>query len=265
MSCRDARAQCYRRRARRRTRRHAPPRRSDRTSLVLLPWTHDSPAQDHQLRGAAQRDRGRVERDGRGLEVEFFDGALHDYPDRLRAAVQERIDATPGERDIFLCCARCSNGTVGLKGGDHRLVLPAADDCISLLLGSRAALPRGARRPARDVLLHARVDRLHRRPVQGVPGDRPQVRRGEGGPRRAAHHGALHARRGDRDAGRQGARRQARVPRDREPLLRPAAGAPHRLAALPREAGERAARRGVPRRRARRRARRIALLGALQA
>jgi len=32
-------------------------------------------------------------------EVEFFEGALHDDPDRLRAAVQERIDATPGERE----------------------------------------------------------------------------------------------------------------------------------------------------------------------
>ena len=79
-----------------------------------------------------------IERDGRGLEVEFVDGALHDYPDRMRATLQERIDATPGDCDIYLSCARCSNGTVGLKGGEHRLVLPAADDCISLLLGSRA-------------------------------------------------------------------------------------------------------------------------------
>ncbi len=77
-------------------------------------------------------------RDGRGLEVEFVDGALHDYPDKLRSALQERIDGTPGERDIMLCCGRCSNGTVGLEARSHRLVLPAVDDCISLLLGSRA-------------------------------------------------------------------------------------------------------------------------------
>jgi hypothetical protein len=70
--------------------------------------------------------------------VEFVGGALHDYPDRLRAALQERIDGTPGDCDIYLSCARCSNRTAGLKGGHHRLVLPAADDCISLLLGSRA-------------------------------------------------------------------------------------------------------------------------------
>jgi hypothetical protein len=77
-------------------------------------------------------------RDGRGLQVDFVDGALHDHPDRLRAELQERIDAVPGDCDVYLSCARCSNGTVGLHGGAHRLILPAADDCISLLLGSRA-------------------------------------------------------------------------------------------------------------------------------
>ena len=87
-----------------------------------------------------------VEHDGRGLEVDFVDGALHDYPDKLRAALQERIDATPGDCDIYLSCARCSNGTVGLKGGEHRLVLPAADDCISLLLGSRMVPPAASAR-----------------------------------------------------------------------------------------------------------------------
>jgi hypothetical protein len=76
--------------------------------------------------------------EGLDLQVDFVDGALHDYPDRMRAALQERIDAIPGDCDVYLSCARCSNGTVGLRGGEHRLVLPAADDCISLLLGSRA-------------------------------------------------------------------------------------------------------------------------------
>jgi hypothetical protein len=71
------------------------------------------------------------------LEVEFFDGLLHDYPDRMRATINGLIAATPGERTILLGCGRCSNGSVGLQAGPHRLVLPAADDCISLLLGSR--------------------------------------------------------------------------------------------------------------------------------
>jgi hypothetical protein len=71
------------------------------------------------------------------LEVEFIDGLLHDHPERLRATLNERIAATPGERTILLGCGRRSNGSVGLQAGPHRLVLPAVDDCIALLLGSQ--------------------------------------------------------------------------------------------------------------------------------
>lgn len=81
--------------------------------------------------------RDEIEHVNPGLVIDFVDGALHDYPDRLRSALQERIDAVPGACDVLLCCGRCSNGTVGLRGGQHRLILPAVDDCISLLLGSR--------------------------------------------------------------------------------------------------------------------------------
>jgi hypothetical protein len=82
--------------------------------------------------------RDEIERVNPGYAIDFVEGALHDYPDRLRARLQERIDATPGDGPILLSCARCSNGTVGLRGGAHRLVVPAADDCIAILLGSRA-------------------------------------------------------------------------------------------------------------------------------
>ena len=53
--------------------------------------------------------RNEVERVNPGYEVDFIEGALHDYPDRMRVAIQERIEATPGEREILLCCGRCSN------------------------------------------------------------------------------------------------------------------------------------------------------------
>lgn len=77
---------------------------------------------------------GRVAGD---LEVEFCEGQLHNYPERLRAELNERIAATPGARTILLAYGRCSNGTAGLVAGPHRLVLPAVDDCIAILLGSR--------------------------------------------------------------------------------------------------------------------------------
>jgi len=72
-----------------------------------------------------------------GIEAEFLEGQLHDTPDQLRETLQERIDATPGARTILLAYGRCSNGTVGLKAGPHRLVVPTVDDCIAILLGSR--------------------------------------------------------------------------------------------------------------------------------
>jgi len=71
------------------------------------------------------------------IETEWVKGGLHDFPDKMRAEINERIAATPGKRTILLGYGRCSNGTVGLKAGPHRLILPAIDDCISLLLGSR--------------------------------------------------------------------------------------------------------------------------------
>ena len=76
------------------------------------------------------------------IPAEYLEGFLHDTPDVLRNTINERIAATPGECTILLAYGRCSNGTAGLVAGPHRLVLPASDDCIALLLGSRRAYAR---------------------------------------------------------------------------------------------------------------------------
>ena len=76
------------------------------------------------------------------IPVEYLQGFLHDTPDVLRDTINERIAATPGKCTILLAYGRCSNGTAGLAAGPHRLVLPACDDCIALLLGSRRAYAR---------------------------------------------------------------------------------------------------------------------------
>ncbi len=86
---------------------------------------------------ACETLRDEIERVAPGVEVEFCEGLLHDYPDRLRDTLNERIAATPGARTILLGYGRCCNGTAGLRAGPHRLVLPAVDDCIAILLGSR--------------------------------------------------------------------------------------------------------------------------------
>jgi len=86
---------------------------------------------------ACETLRDEVTRVAGDLEVEFCEGRLHDRPERLRDTLNERIAATPGARTILLAYGRCSNGTAGLEAGPHRLVLPAVDDCIAILLGSR--------------------------------------------------------------------------------------------------------------------------------
>jgi hypothetical protein len=76
------------------------------------------------------------------IEVEYCEGFLHDTPEKLRDTLNERIAATAGDGTILLAYGRCSNGTAGLEAGRHRLVLPAVDDCIAILLGSRMAYKR---------------------------------------------------------------------------------------------------------------------------
>jgi hypothetical protein len=76
------------------------------------------------------------------IPVEYLEGFLHDTPDVLRAKINEAIAATPDDCTILLGYGRCSNGTAELVAGSHRLILPACDDCIAILLGSRRAYLR---------------------------------------------------------------------------------------------------------------------------
>ena len=127
------------------------------------------------------------------VETEWVKGGLHDFPDQMRAEINERIAETPGRRTILLGYGRCSNGTVGLKAGPHRLILPAIDDCISLLLGSRRRYLEEFTAYPGHLLLHPRLDRGARGPLSGVREDDPAHRRGEGPRGGADDHGELHA------------------------------------------------------------------------
>ncbi len=73
------------------------------------------------------------------IDVELVAKGLHNEPARLRAALQERLDAVPaGQYDaILLGYGLCSNSIVGLVSAHTRLVVPRAHDCITLYLGSK--------------------------------------------------------------------------------------------------------------------------------
>ncbi len=68
------------------------------------------------------------------VELEF---GLHNRPESLHEALQERIDSISGEGDIILGYGLCSNAAVGLSSPTRRLIIPRVDDCIALFLGSR--------------------------------------------------------------------------------------------------------------------------------
>lgn len=71
---------------------------------------------------------------------------LHDTPDLLRRALQEKIDEIEKENEalpehlrfeaITFGYGLCSNGVIGLTARTLPLIIPRCDDCISLFLGS---------------------------------------------------------------------------------------------------------------------------------
>lgn len=92
------------------------------------------------------------------VDPEFLALGLHERPELLRTALQERIDLVSAASDaatgtpaawggvaektydaILLGYGLCGNGLAGLQARTIPLVLPRAHDCCTLLLGSRAA------------------------------------------------------------------------------------------------------------------------------
>jgi hypothetical protein len=66
----------------------------------------------------------------------FIESGLHNYPEKLRARLQEALDNAEAYDRILLAFGTCGNSVVGLRTGRFDLVLPLVDDCITLLLGS---------------------------------------------------------------------------------------------------------------------------------
>jgi hypothetical protein len=70
--------------------------------------------------------------------LEMLEYGLHNVPESLHSRLQEAIDATGLEYGtILLGYGLCANAILGLNSRAFRLVIPRADDCITLFLGSR--------------------------------------------------------------------------------------------------------------------------------
>ncbi|MHB8276181.1 MAG: DUF1638 domain-containing protein [Candidatus Humimicrobiaceae bacterium] len=72
------------------------------------------------------------------LDCIFLEQHLHNTPDIMNKKLQEAIDSVGDSYDkILLGYGLCSNGVVGLQSGEHEILIPEVDDCISLFLGSK--------------------------------------------------------------------------------------------------------------------------------
>jgi hypothetical protein len=73
------------------------------------------------------------------LSCEVLDFGLHSDPERLQKALQSAIDASsPSIDTILLGFGMCAKATVGLNTRNRTIVIPKADDCITIFLGSAA-------------------------------------------------------------------------------------------------------------------------------
>ena len=71
------------------------------------------------------------------LPVTWLDAGLHNYPGRLRQTLQDALDRSGGFQRVLLCYGFCGNSIAGIRAGDFEVILPKADDCLTLLLGSQ--------------------------------------------------------------------------------------------------------------------------------
>jgi hypothetical protein len=74
--------------------------------------------------------------------VTYMDYGLHRVPSQMTPTLQDKIDNIEEASLVVLGYGLCGNGLKGLKAGIHTLLVPRADDCIAILLGSREAYIR---------------------------------------------------------------------------------------------------------------------------
>lgn len=66
----------------------------------------------------------------------WIESGLHNYPKALKDQLQNQLDKFQNVDCVLLAFGFCGNAVLGLDTGNFQLVIPRADDCISLLIGS---------------------------------------------------------------------------------------------------------------------------------
>jgi hypothetical protein len=77
-----------------------------------------------------------IKETGVDFPVIFIDSNLHNNPDLLHQAIQQQIDKIEHVENILMAFGFCGNSLLGISSPEARIVIPRADDCITLMLGS---------------------------------------------------------------------------------------------------------------------------------
>jgi len=72
-----------------------------------------------------------------GVTSLFLEYGLHSIPKHLKQVVQEEIDRIESPSLVVLGYGLCGNGLDEIRAGKHTLVIPKADDCVAIFMGSR--------------------------------------------------------------------------------------------------------------------------------
>ena len=87
--------------------------------------------------GTIRREVEKAYKDtGVSYPIFWLESGLHNRPEELRAALQDKLREAKGCSRALLAMGFCGNAICGLRTEDGELVIPRVDDCISLLLGS---------------------------------------------------------------------------------------------------------------------------------
>lgn len=73
---------------------------------------------------------------GTDRPVVWVDRGLHNFPDKLKDAVQETFDSLRDVDRVLLGYGNCGNAIRGVRARDFEVIVPRVDDCISLLFNS---------------------------------------------------------------------------------------------------------------------------------
>lgn len=78
-----------------------------------------------------------VRETGCDYPVTWLDAGLHNYPVKLRRDLQAALDRVEGYQRVLMAYGFCGNSIADIRAGDFEVIIPKADDCLTILLGSR--------------------------------------------------------------------------------------------------------------------------------